>query len=78
MGAIVGVFIGYVLGTRAGEKGWEELQEAWHTISTSEEVRDLVSGGFAMAGDLVRRGSAVLSERLNPAGPGAGELRQAA
>ena len=76
MGAIVGVVIGYVLGTRAGEKGWEELQEACHTISTSEEVRDLVSGGLSMAGDLVRQGSALLAERLNP--PGEGALTQAA
>jgi hypothetical protein len=76
MGAIVGVVIGYVLGTRAGEKGWEELQEAWHTISTSEEVRDLVSGGLSVAGDLVRRGSALLAERLNP--PSEGALPQAA
>jgi hypothetical protein len=76
MGAIVGVVIGYVLGTRAGEKGWDELREAWHTISTSDEVRDLVSGGLSMAGDLVRRGSALLAERLNP--PGDAALSQAA
>jgi hypothetical protein len=76
MGAIVGVFIGYVLGTRAGEKGWEELQEAWQTISSSEEVRDLLSGGVSIAGDLVRRGRAVLVDRL--AALDEGGLRQAA
>ncbi|HKE76199.1 MAG TPA: hypothetical protein VKB57_21460 [Acidimicrobiales bacterium] len=68
MGAIVGVVVGYVLGTRAGEKGWEELRDAWETISTSEEVRDLVSGGLSMAGDMVRRASDLVNERLNPGG----------
>ena len=76
MGAIVGVVIGYVLGTRAGEKGWEELRDAWDTIASSDEVRDMVSGGLAMAGDFVRRGSALVNERLNPSG--AGPLRQVA
>ena len=76
MGAIVGVVIGYVLGTRAGEKGWDELRDAWHTISTSEEVRDMVSGGLAMAGDLLARGRSMLAERL--AEPGGDGLRSAA
>ena len=49
MGVIVGVVIGYAFGTRAKEQGWTELQEALKVISTSEEVRDLVAGGFSMA-----------------------------
>lgn len=64
MGVMVGVVIGYVLGTRAGEEGWTELEEAWKVITTSEEVRDLFSGGFSIARDLLGRGTEVLADRL--------------
>jgi hypothetical protein len=64
MGAIVGLVIGYALGTRAGEQGWEEFRDAWRTITSSEEVRDMVAGGFSMARDLVTRGSGLLADRL--------------
>lgn len=71
MGAIVGVVIGYVLGSRSGEKGFEELREAWRTISTSEEVRDMVAGGLSVAGGLVRQGRGLLADRLQlPEGSG--------
>ena len=50
MGTVIGVVVGYALGTRAGEQGWEEFRESWKVISSSEEVRDLVSAGLSMAG----------------------------
>jgi hypothetical protein len=53
MGVIIGVVVGYALGTRAGEEGWDELRDAWKVISTSDEVRDLLSGGFSMARSFV-------------------------
>jgi hypothetical protein len=68
MGAMVGFVLGYVLGTRAGDKGWEELQQSWKTISSSEEVRDILSGGLATARDLVRQGAAVMADRLSQGG----------
>jgi len=64
MGAIVGFVLGYVLGTRAGPDGYEELVESWKTISSSEEVRQMVSGGIAVLRDLVRQGRGMLVERL--------------
>jgi|SoiMethySBSTD1v2_1073268.scaffolds.fasta_scaffold961587_2 hypothetical protein len=64
MGAMVGVVIGYVLGTRAGERGFEELKESWDTISSSQEVRDMISGGLALAAVMLRQGRGVLAERL--------------
>lgn len=67
MGTVIGVVIGYVLGTRAGDKGFDELRDAWKTISTSEEVRDMVSGGLSIAGGLLRRGGGILAERLQGA-----------
>ncbi len=67
MGAMVGFALGYVLGTRAGQEGFEELRASWKTISSSEEVRILVTGGMATMVDLARRGSELLSDRLQPA-----------
>jgi hypothetical protein len=55
MGVIIGVMVGYALGSRAGSGSWAELEDAWNTITSSEEVRDLVSGGFSMAKDVVTR-----------------------
>ena len=71
MGTMLGVVIGYVLGTRAGEKGYEELRDAWKTISTSEEVKDIAVGGLALARGLLQRGSSLLADRLQ-AGDSAG------
>lgn len=70
MGVIIGVVVGYALGTRAGDQGWIEFEEAWKAISTSGEVRDLVSAGFSIARDLLGRGSQILAGRLEPSGLG--------
>ena len=77
MGTIVGVVIGYALGTRAGEEGWAEFKDAWKVISSSEEVRDLIAGGFSMARQLLGRGSEMLSEVLGSS-HGDDELRSVA
>jgi hypothetical protein len=65
MGTMIGFAMGYMLGTRAGERGWEELRESWKTISTSGEMRDLLSGGLALARDLLRQGATLMAERLD-------------
>ena len=77
MGAVVGLVVGYVLGTRAGEKGYEELRDSWHTITTSEEVKELVSGGFSVLADMVQQGKALLVDRLQPAEPPSERIRAA-
>jgi hypothetical protein len=64
MGTVLGVIIGYALGTRAGEQGWSEFYESWKVISSSEEVKDLVAGGFSVAKDLLGRGSEMLAGAL--------------
>ncbi len=64
MGVVIGVVVGYAFGTRAGEQGWAELEEAWKVIIASEEVRDLVGTGFAMARDLIGRGSRILTASI--------------
>ena len=64
MGAMIGLVMGYMLGTRDGEKGYKEVKEAWQVIRTSEEARYVVGQGISMAKNLLSQGSGMLSERL--------------
>ncbi len=64
MGVVIGVIVGYALGSRAGSDGWSELEEAWHTICASEEVRDFIAGGLSIARDVIERRAEVLAEIL--------------
>ncbi len=69
MGAILGLVIGYVLGTRAGDKGNVELQQSWRTITTSQGFRDMLGGFFALMVEFLHRGRGALAQRLElPAG----------
>jgi hypothetical protein len=77
MGVVIGVMVGYALGSQAGSDAWPELTEAWKTIVASEEVRDLVSGGLSMARDLVDRRGELIAGVLGMTDPTA-KLRQAA
>jgi hypothetical protein len=61
MGVILGVLIGYALGSKAGPDAWTELEEAWHTIYTSEEVRDLLAGGVSIARELLEKRAEVIA-----------------
>ena len=67
MGVIIGVVVGYVMGSRAGPDAWSELEEAWQTIISSEEVQDLVAGGISMARDLLSRRTEILASVLGGA-----------
>ncbi|HEY2214621.1 MAG TPA: hypothetical protein VGH31_06155 [Acidimicrobiales bacterium] len=79
MGVVIGVMVGYALGSRAGSEAWPELEEAWKTIVASEEVRDLVSGSFSMARDLLGRRGELIASMLGMAdSDGYGKLPQAA
>lgn len=64
MAAIVGLIIGYVLGTRAGDKGHEELTESWRTITTSQAFRDMLGGLFALIGEFLTSGRKALAQKL--------------
>lgn len=61
MGTLIGLVIGYVLGTQAGAGEWDEIREAWKTIVASEEVHDLVESGIMIARDLLGRGGEILA-----------------
>ncbi len=64
MGVVIGVIVGYALGSRAGSDGWSEIEEAWRTICASEEVRDFVAGGLSIARDVIERRAEVIAEIL--------------
>ncbi len=68
MGTIIGFVLGYVLGIRAGEQGWNQLLESWQTISSSDEMRDLLTGGLSVAPDVLRHGAELVAERLSQNG----------
>ncbi len=61
MGVIIGVLIGYAMGSKAGPDAWAELEDAWHTIYTSEEVRDLVAGGADIVRQVVERRAEIVA-----------------
>jgi hypothetical protein len=61
MGAAIGVVVGYLMGARAGEKGYEELVDAWQTIRTSEEVRDILASGVTLARELAAKAAEMLA-----------------
>lgn len=68
MGVIIGVIVGFMMGSRSGDRGLEELREAWNTIRSSEEARDLAASGLSMAAGLLGRGGSLLAERLQNGG----------
>ena len=77
MGVIVGVLIGYALGSRAGPDAWTEFEEAWRTIYTSEEVRDLAAGALGIVRELVEKRAEVIAGILGGGAP-SGRLRPVA
>lgn len=63
MGVMIGFIVGYVMGTRAGQEGFDELKATLRSITSSEEVRDLVTGGISILGDVLKSGTEALAER---------------
>ena len=45
MDLIVGFLVGYVLGAKGGQEKFEELKEAWQTITNTEEFQNLMMAG---------------------------------
>jgi hypothetical protein len=61
---MIGFLLGYYLGVKAGPEGYGELQAAWATITSSDELKDLMLGGISIARDLARQGGAIVAGRL--------------
>jgi hypothetical protein len=70
MGVIIGVIVGYVMGSKSGDRGLEELKDAWRTIRSSEEAKEIMAGGLSMAASLIGRGGGMLAERFQASAGG--------
>jgi len=54
MGVIMAFMVGYVLGTRAGREGMEQLLDSVEAIARSEEARALAVMGLNLVGGPLR------------------------
>lgn len=63
MGVMIGFVIGYVMGTREGENGFEELKATVASITSSEQLREFVMGGLGLLADVVKSSAKTLAER---------------
>ena len=67
-GLAVGLGIGYVLGTKAGERRFEQLRTTWSRVSESPSVQRVSEKARDLATEGTRRGMDAVQERLNQAG----------
>ena len=74
MGVIIGVIVGYVMGSKSGDRGLDELKDAWRTIRSSEEAKEIMAGGLSMAASLISRGGGMLAERLQASANGSSSV----
>jgi len=76
-GLIIGLAIGYVLGTRAGYERYQQIQSSWRSVRRSDpaqrlgsEVRDLADRAGSRIEQKASRGVDQLSDQLRSDGGG--------
>jgi hypothetical protein len=74
MGALIGFIFGYVVGTKAGPEGLEELRKAWDVVSKSDEFQALLAAATGFAQNLVAQGGASLAGQMQSMASGNGDL----
>ena len=52
MDLIIGFVVGYVLGAKGGQEKFEELKEAWQTITQTEEFQNLLMAGLSFVNQI--------------------------
>jgi hypothetical protein len=52
MDLIIGFVVGYVLGAKDGHEKFEELKEAWQTITQTEEFQKLLMTGLSFVNQI--------------------------
>jgi hypothetical protein len=65
MGMLVGFVVGYLVGSRAGREGLEELTKAWATIRESDEFKALTAATAAFARRALDQGGAQAREAVS-------------
>jgi hypothetical protein len=77
-GLIIGLAVGYVLGTRAGYERYQQIQSTWRSVRGSEpaqrlgtEVRDLADRTSSRLEEKATRGVDQLSDQLRADDDGA-------
>jgi hypothetical protein len=84
-GLIVGIAVGYVLGSRAGYERYQQIQSTWRSMRRSEpaqrlstEVRDLADRAGSRLEDKANRGVDQLSKQVREddtsTGPASSEM----
>ena len=62
MGVMIGFVLGYVVGTRSGAEGFEEMTSALKSILGSGELKELAGGALGMIADVVKQGAGSLGD----------------
>ena len=62
MGVMIGFVLGYVVGTRSGAEGFEEMTDAIKSILSSSELKEIAGGAIGMLADVVKQGTGALGD----------------
>jgi len=59
---MIGFVVGYVVGTRSGAEGYEELTSAIRSILSSGELKELAGSAISILGDVLKQGTNALGD----------------
>jgi hypothetical protein len=62
VGVMIGFVLGYVVGTRSGAEGFEEMTGAIKSILSSGELKEIAGGAIGMLADVVKQGTSSLGD----------------
>jgi hypothetical protein len=74
MDLIVGFLVGYVLGAKGGQEKFEELKEAWQTITNTEEFQNLMMAGLSLVNRVGQQNGSETGGEARPITERIGEL----
>jgi hypothetical protein len=74
MDLIVGFLVGYVLGAKGGQEKFEELKEAWQTITNTEEFQNLMMAGLSLVNRIGQQSGSDTDGETRPVKERIGEL----
>jgi hypothetical protein len=66
---LLGMGVGYVLGSRAGRERYEQLSKAYRRVADNPQVQAAAGMARAKAGEAVQAGVAVAKDKVAPSSP---------